>query len=103
MTYSELAAFDATDEQAKGLAIQRQQDTDHPTATDGEYAVLVLSGILSDYAQRHVVAKQHDKLVDAFSKASDKERADVAAALKIDLSAEAVAAELSDPIAKERA
>lgn len=85
MIYPELAAFNSTPAQDLGLAVQFKQDTDRKSTTPGEYLATIVSGVLDEYASRHVGQVKTTRVVDAFDKATDQEKQQIASILKISL------------------
>ena len=85
MIYPELAALDVTADQDLGLAIAFKSDSQTTATTPGAYLALRVQNLLDTYATQYVDAPQAQRILSAVKTADAKTLADVATALKIDL------------------
>lgn len=85
MIYPELATFDSTPEQDLALQIQMKQDPGTGASSPGDYLVkAAVVALLDGWVVRHVGLVITNRRKAAYDKATDQERAQVDAILKVD-------------------
>lgn len=99
MKYAELAAVDSTADQDLALTIAFKTyvaslatgDVASAPATPGAYLALRVLDVLGGYTTQHVGSVKKTRVSDAFDKATDQDKQQVAAILKVSLTVAPVA------------